>query len=75
MMKNECGHPVTSEESILRCCDCEAGVAKEAEDAAWNAALEAAATATESLDDAADEATRRLAAAFARRIRALKRTT
>ena len=43
-MKNDCGHPVASEESVLRCCDCEAGRRKREDDALWNAAIEAAAT-------------------------------
>lgn len=43
MMKNDCGHPIASENSVLRCDDCEAERRKTEDSALWNAALEAAA--------------------------------
>lgn len=42
-MKNECGHPVSAEESVLICSICDVQRAKMADDATWNAAIEAAA--------------------------------
>lgn len=44
-MKNDCGHDASSENSVLRCDDCEAERFKRDSDAEWNAAIEAAAKA------------------------------
>ena len=73
-MKNECGHPVASEESVLRCCDCESARRKREDDACWNAAIEAAATRVDV--EAQESHTREIAAVLddvAARIRAHKR--
>lgn len=46
-MKNECGHPVSSENSYLRCDDCDSEARLREDVALWNAAIEAAARALE----------------------------
>lgn len=42
-LTNDCGHSVASEDSVLRCSECEAEQRKREDDATWNAAIEAAA--------------------------------
>lgn len=44
-MKNDCGHSIASENSVLRCDDCEAERRKREDDALWDAAIEAAESA------------------------------
>lgn len=42
-LTNECGHPLSAEESVLVCRVCEAESLSEREALTWNAAIEAAA--------------------------------
>lgn len=41
MRKNDCGHDIAAENSVLRCDDCEAEKRQREDDALWNQAVEA----------------------------------
>lgn len=42
-LTNDCGHPLSAEESVIRCEMCVAETLMQRDDATWNAAIEAAA--------------------------------